>query len=1475
MKYVRILLAIAVVAIVAAVASAQAQERTYLYSYGGPEQTPGHPIVLAYDTDLDATHAVRVVVYRLPREQYVDLIRNRGGEPREQDVRDLPVVARAQSRPPNEGRAYEREVLLDALPIGEYAVVARGGDGVVVSSFQVTTLGVAQARSYPSVGDAIYFPTDLRTYRRYPATVDLRVIDDAGVHAVTEEGGIGRFAEKTSGNAVLVASAPDGSLAVESVDSGNTKPGETGYVQADRPIYRPGDTISLRAILRDGSIGSYTVPSGSRRVQVSAPDGSNVYDHDAPLTSFGTLAASVRLPEDAQTGSYSVSIGDDVNSAVVVAAYKKPEYELAFSSAPDHVTGGASAAFAIDAKYFFGRPAAGMKLHYTVYSEPHFYEWWFGPYRSIVQSSGLWNRSGREDVLHGDVMTGEDGRAAFSVATAATKEDRDYSVQVDARDASGRTVTLSSSMLVTAASFQISVSPQTWIGQAGEASTILVRSRLYGGDGETPRPDAAIHIDVTGRRWENGKEITTSQHSFDVSTGADGNASIDWTPPGAGDFQIVATAKDESGNATMSSTYLWVLGSGDESYFAPIEQPMLIPDKQSVAPGGTVKVAIALPKAGRDVLLLVSTDRLGEARVVHAIGTTTSVSVEAPRDATTFGIAVILPGENGVEQAQTTIKVLPPARALHVTIAAVKKKYAPGDRATFDVRVVDDLGRPQRAELGIGVVDESIYAVQAEDATDPLDAFYAGRANVWGSANWFRPNRGMQRGLAGGAEIMKSGTVADVYSVNAANPVPAPPGRAGVSVRSNFLDTAYWSPTVVTGDDGRATIGFTWPDNLTTWRATGVGVTESGDIGKGAGSALVTKDFLVRLEMPRFLRAGDRSSIVGIAHGLASAPNVRMQLDAGALAKDPLVAALKLDRFQSATASWPVTAPGTGLVMLTLSGTDGVLSDAMRLPLPLEAGTAAEHVRDAGSLATRATLEVKVPPGYLGGALHLTLSPSLIAELVQNQRLLDVYPYYCTEQTMSAGLPAVFIGRVLHGAHLKAPSDVDIAEIVRHAIARLNQLQHGDGSWGWWEYDAGHPFMTAYALYGLAEFKKDGYSVPQSMLDRGVDSLVNQLGSANGETLRFWGGAQPGSEWNTRAFMFYSLADAAPARVDRAMLAQTRAHVGELNPYAIAVLGLAEHWLGDEDAAKSLLIELHKRAIRDGAFTYWRGSTWHYAWEDDPIETTAYALRFEVAMGEGATQTDPTVNFLRAQRRGNWWYTTKDTAAAIYALSQTIRPDSSEFTPDETVRVLLDGREVRSLHVTQAILDAADASVVVPASSLREGGTVTFERTGRGALYWASDAVRYVPVGSERASDASQALLARLFAAPPSLTVDRRYTLKHGGPWRVGDEVIVDVTVRSRADVQYVAVEDPFPAGAEHQPEQGHAGDDAWSGVQLLDDRAVFFADRLYPDYPMKIRYTLRVTTPGHYTAPSPTVYAMYGPPVSALGKPQDIEVVP
>ena len=1436
---------------------------TYLQSEGDTVSTPGHAIVVYYQTDAKASTDVEAAVYRISVQRYVT---SNEKSLTERELTPFAQVESTRSKPVKDD-TWRREVDFAPLHVGTYALVAKVGDATSISTLDVTTVGLTVANA--SRGDSVYMPTDVRTFGVYPgATLSLETAQ--GSSAIPVVAGLARV---PAGTGTVVVRARDGSIAFARNESPyasqNGEASDVGIVQSDRPVYRPGDTVYLRAILRRGNIAAYRIPAGPIHLRVRAPDGGDVANRDLAVSAFGTVNAAVRLPEDAVPGSYSASVGT-LQRQILVAAYKKPEYEITLANTPEHAIGGTAVPIVIGARYFFGRPAGGMTVHYEALEQPLWYGRWWGPYASYVESAGLWNRQSSTQLGSGDGVTDASGRVAFTLATKPVTADTNVTMTASARDASGRTVTLSRDVLITAASFRIWAAPDDWFGTPGQRTTLRVHVSGYDGD----KPVAGVSTRVLVRRthWDGGKEVDDETSSLVATTGADGEAAIPWTPQHAGSYRFEISAQDGAGRTATSQTYFWVT---DDSWMAPIEQPMLVPDKTAVGAGETANILLAIPHPNRDVLLVTTSDRIDEARVVHVAGTSLRVGVSVPSDAASFGVTALLPTENGVESAGTQITVVRPERALYVTISPGKKRYEPGERATFDVRAVDAAGRPQRAEFGLGVVDQAIYAVQAEEAVDPVSVLYGASGYVYGSGTWFRPNNG----------LVEAGRTSDVYAVNAAtrSRAAAPEAlksiaavKSAPAIRSNFLDTAYWTPSIVTGSDGRATVSFAWPDNLTTWRATGLGVTVDGDVGRGQGDALVTKDFLVRLETPRFLRAGDESTIVGIAQGQANAPDVRLDLDPGALSSlKSLDLTLHLDANQSAAGSWPVNAHGVGSTAVTLSGSDGMRKDAMRVTLPLLAGTAAEHVRDAGDYVRRSSFAVSVPAGYLAGALHLTISPSVLAELVANQRLLDVYPYYCTEQTMSAALPAVFIGRVAAGAHFPMPDDVDPKAIVRHAIARLEQLQHGDGSWGWWENDKGHPFMTAYALYGLAEFRKDGFDVPASVFDRGVDSLVAQLQAANGETLAFWGGSQSGSEWNTRAFMLFSLATAAPARVDVGILRQTSAHASELNPYALAVLGLAEHRLGNDGEARRLLALLDARAIDDGTFRRWAGPTWHYAWEDDPIETTAYALRLEVAMGEDPAKTDRVVNFLRAQRRGNWWYTTKDTAAAIYALSEALPKDASEFEPDENVRVVVDGRTVRSIRVTSPILDAADANVVVAASQVHDGSVVRFERSGKGALYWSSDAIRYVPTNAVKAFDPGTSLFARLCAEPPPFSVERRYSVAHGGAWRVGDEVNVEVTVRASQATQYVAVEDPMPAGVEHVTEQGNAEQDSWSGLQFFDDRTVFFAERLEPGWPLVIRYTLRATTAGHYTAPGPSAYAMYGPPVQALGAQQKVVVEP
>jgi uncharacterized protein YfaS (alpha-2-macroglobulin family) len=1469
-RRVYVLAALAIAAIFFGFLAARADQGSYIY--GGPSGaiTPGHAFPVYYYTDESNNAPLVLKVYRLPlelaianqAESYVQL----GLTYSPKLIHGLELMQTVTSDARDKNNAGGRPVAIAALPIGYYFAVATVGNAQNEATFDVTTLGVVE--NHLKDGRS-FFAVDLRTFARHmgPTRVEIR---DGNTRRMVEAdaSGLAQDSGVLQGpKSVAIATTADGSAMIVNLErdwSGDSRI-DTGFVQTDRPIYRPGQTVDVRAIVRTGGIGGYVVPAGTRQVMMTAPDGTVIYQHDIALSPFGTVNAAVRLPDDAQLGSYNMQIGKTLQQSITVAAYKKPEYQLTFAADQKYVVGGDRGAFTLGAQYFFGRPAAGLKLNYIAYNQPRYF-YGDSPYARFYDMYPI--RQERVKLDEGDLATDSNGNAKITVATKKVDYEQDIDVEASGRDASGRTVSTSASLLVVPATFSIVMTPSQWFAQVGQSSDIAVTSQGYD---EKPRPNVAMSIEIVASRWDykRGKDVELSRETRSIVTDANGKATFAWTPRAAGSYVFTAKASDERGDIAKGALYLWAIGTGEESWFAPMDEPLVIAQKKIYAPGERPRVLITLPKPGRDALVLIATDRLVSTRVVHVTGQTLALNIDAPKDASQFTVTVELPSENGVSTANATIRVEPAPKSLNVSIVPRKAKYAPGERAEFDVRVHDASGKPVSAELGLGVVDEAIYAVQAADTTTPLDTLYGQIRYPYPQYSWFKPNA-----------MLKAGTTADIYSVNAAapagTPTPVAESSLGAAPRSKFEDTAFWSPSVVTDANGNATVSFDWPDNLTTWRATGVAVTRATAVGQTSAKTLVTKDFLVRLETPRFLRAGDRSQIIGIANGKPDHPDIQMKLDAGGLRTElPSAQTLQLDANATASTDWPVIAPGVGNVLLTLSGSDGLRNDAMQLPLPLLAGTAAEHVRGAGMLPNETTLPLGVPGGYVAGDVHLTLAPSIVAELVQNLRLLDVYPYYCTEQTMSAALPAIFIDRVLTRAHLPQPQDISTDQIVRNAIARLGQLQHDDGSWGWWENDAGHPFMTAYALYGLAEFRKGGYAVSPSMFDRGVDSLVAQLSTSNNDTLRFWGGEQPNSEWNTRAYMLFSLANAAPKRVERSILDQTRAHADILNPYALAVLGLAEHALGNDSAARDLLAKLDARAIDNGGTTFWRGDTWHYAWEDDPIETTAYALRLESAVNPQSPRIARVVNFLRAQRQGDWWYTTKDTAAAIYALTEATSPDQSEFNPDETIRVSIDGKMLRTLHITRPILDGADASIVVPSSMVHDGSTIAFERNGRGALYWSSDAVRYVPPTASHASDVSQSLLARLFASAPDFAIDRSYSVGHTGAWRVGDEVTVTVTVSSRSDVQYVVVEDPFPAGAEHQSEQGHADSDAWSGVQLLDDHAAFFATKLYAGYPLRIVYTLRVTTPGTYTAPPATANAMYGPPVSAVGRPATITVAP
>jgi uncharacterized protein YfaS (alpha-2-macroglobulin family) len=1360
-------------------------------------------------------------------------------------------------------------VVVGTLPRGYYLLAVQAGPDTGVEMIDVTTLGVLAARTMALAGRTTLRETvlavDLRTLRtRTDVTVE-RADDVPAAPQPARPGADGAVtfdvpapASGELSNEWFVVRGADGSAVITLLGRsyGVQRDRPTGFVQTDRPIYRPGQRVAYRVILRDGAAGSYAVPTGSRMVRVRDPDGRIVYGANRDVDAFGTVNDEVPLPDTARLGYYTILVGADdapVTGQFSVEDYVKPEFTVDLTPPPSAV-GGEPARFTVDTRYLFGRPAAGLRLHYRA-SYRTAYLWWRN--QDVFRGGfGAFERTPSERI-EGATRADASGRATIVVRTPAVHQEQTLVVDLDGRDDSGKTVSTEAQTLVTPASLLLAVSTSAYFVAAGDDVTVTVKSRGYGKG--AVRAGVPLTLTFTPLYYASGSPYrdTAAAEARTAVTDAAGVANVRWHAAHAGYVEVRARAADERGREALATTTLWVT-SPEYAHAYRFESVTVVPQKPAFRPGERATFLVTAPQGGVDALVRVLGGATETLSVRHLDAQVSALAVDVPTGVANFRVTVSVPAaRRGLADNSADVAVVPAPHTLGVTLRPDKPRYAPGERARFAISVRDADGKPVRAQVGVAVVDDAIFALRAAAGIDdPYRTFY-GAPGPYGqtSASWSNLDepttvwlypRLMQIASVRAASLgrFQPMQTADVYSIS-------PPSLD--KLRSDFRDTAYWSPSVVTGADGNGVISFAWPDSLTSFTASGIGVTQGADIGAGRGGALVTKDFLVRLSAPRFLRRGDEARFVAVAQGTRSATSALLRFSAPELGVADDTSAVRFDAHASASASWKVRAAGDlGDAPLRLAGSSGARRDGLRVTLPVETSGTAVHERAAGALPDASAVAFRLARGDDAGDLRIDLAPSIVAQLLAGVRLLQVYPYYCVEQTMSAALPAVYVERMRKRTGLPPPDGPPPAEVAKRAVERLTQLQHYDGSWGWWEYDEANPFMSAYALYGLSELARDGHPVPQDVLDRGAASLVKQI-AAKGDTLGLWGGAQPGSEANTRAFMLYALADAKPALVDRALLAATDARARELNSYAVAVLGLAHVELGDRAGARPLLDELMRRVTDDGTYAHWQGQGWHYRWEDDPIETTAYALRFVHAMSADDLHVARAVRWLRSQQRGSWFATTKDTAAAIYAMSETIAPESNELQPHETVRVLLDGRVLKQVRVDASVLARGDASIVVPARAMRRGGALRFEREGTGALYWSTDWTRYVRDASTAPSDAP-------------FSIARTFGSAEGNTWRVGDVVEVDLTVTADEDAQFVAVEDPLPAGLAYQPRQRESGD-GWSGLQFFDDRVVFFATRLSRGSPLRLHYRLRATTSGTFTAPPPTAFAMYGPPATAAGR--------
>ncbi|HEX7860242.1 MAG TPA: alpha-2-macroglobulin family protein [Verrucomicrobiae bacterium] len=668
--------------------------------------------------------------------------------------------------------------------------------------------------------------------------------------------------------------------------------------------------------------------------------------------------------------------------------------------------------------------------------------------------------------------------------------------------------------------------------------------------------------------------------------------------------------------------------------------------------------------------------------------------------------------------------------------------------------------------------------------------------------------------------------------------------ESAVQVRSDFRSTIAWEPGIKTDRNGEARVEVTYPDSLTTWRATARAVTTATQFGIEQESVRTKMPLIVRLQAPRFFLAGDTVTVSAIINNNTDSEiTVTPALEAAGIDLPKIErAALKIAANSEGRADWTIHPRKAGQVKLKVTARGGGHADSM------ERGyTVYEHGIDkfiATSGKTRGSellAMLRIPAERKPGTtvFNVSVTPSMAVTMLDALPYLVNYPYGCVEQTMSRFLPATITAKTLSDLGLK-PEEVlnrafggieanapvrkgdrnnlkQLSDVTQKGLQRLYDFQHGDGGWGWWKEGDSDAFMTAYVLWGLVLAREANVEIKADVIDRAAAWLDTQLVEAEN---------QP----DLQAWILHALAvKAASDKTRSATEFQAKAFENlwasrdRLNAYTRALFALGAHHLGKAEEARTLIRNLENGVQIDNApassqlnpgrsagssnaaqsTAHWGNDGIHYRWSEGGVEATAFALRALLAIDPQNKLVEPVANWLIKNRRGAQWSNTRDTAIVLLALNDYLRV-TKEVQADLDYEVFVNGTPLGRKKLADADVFNAPSRFNVPQNLIRDGENQIriLKHSGTSPIYFAAEAT-YFSLEEPITAAGNEIFVKRQYyrlRAVPTLLKGYAYEkveLRAGDEVPSGERLETVLTIEAKNNYEYLVFEDLKPAGIE------------------------------------------------------------------------------
>ena len=1252
------------------------------------------------------------------------------------------------------------------------------------------------------------------------------------------------------------------------------------FLFLERGVYKPGDVVHLKGFARNLDNEQSSLPA-EKTLKVTVTDAKDreIFHKQITLSDFGSFAEEIKLPAET-LGRYRVSAvgaeGDRLtgNCNFQVQQYRPNAFEITIPPPPS-TTGGAQLDLAIAAKYFMGKPLVKAKLAWSLVAR----DLAFKPeglddfaFCNGTEDPRLDRALDRVSQFNAQGEADLDASGLAKVATPLpinpnAPQPRATKLLCEVTDLSQQTVSESRAFVQHSSDFYFGLRhfdavfkegaplpiELIAVGLDGKALTAPVKSTLrlrrftwqtnrLAAAGDITEFDSKAQLDVV---WE--RELSTTP-----GAGTD-RKPIAATLPDAiagkpGEYLLEAIGKDAQGHDVLTSITFLVAGPGETvwNYRNPYAID-LVTDKESYEPGQSATILVKTPIAG-DALVTVERDRVLRSFVTRLSGNAPSIQVPVTKtDAPNVFVSVmLLRGANDSPRkikapeyriGYCELRVARPGDKLTVQVKPLSAAAKPGDKVEIEADVRDVKGEPAAdSEVVLYAVDEGVLSLTDYKTPDPLAFFNQQRA------------LGVQTNLTL-PTLLKEDTEESEFANKG---YLIGDGKGGPNLldglRKNFLACAFWNATLRTDAQGHVRAEFVAPDSLTRYRVIAIVASKQNQFGTGESAFEINKPVMVEASLPHFANLGDKLVLRGVLHNttdLAGEADVELQLDAMAKAGE-VKRHVTLPAHGSVPIDFPTEIVATGKAQWRWSvhfvSTDKKTEFHDALQSEVNVGYPAPLLREVETKRVEsndAELKRISDPQILEGIGQATVdvANTRVIELRESLRYLLHYPYGCVEQTTSSLLPWLMVRDLRATLPELAKTDVEIADAVNRGVDLLMSMQTSTGGLSFWP-GGREPILwgSAYGGLALAVAQKQKFSVPEAETKRLFGYLSGQLrGMAKDAT---------GYGLSAQCLAVYTLAIAGqPEPAYHDLLFQKRAKLSAEDRVLVALAVI------ESKGPKAMIDELLRAPTSSDAYIdQFFGSV--------ARENALHLLAWTLHEPRSPRVDELAVELFRRRSNGHW-NTTQANAWSLLALSSYLRQVE---TGDENA-------------TGQISWDKA--TVPFSVSKDKPLATTAFPIVNKTA----AEPIRVSKSGGQIFSEVTVEARPKLIERPRQdrgYSITRRYSklgddgrLSAAEDLRVGDRVLVTLDVDVRRRATYLAVEDPLPGVFEainpaFKSQEVAAGETLgteWVSDyhELREDRAVFFADLLYPGR-YTLRYLARVISAGNAIAASAKIEEMYHP---------------